>query len=104
MKDEIYIYSMAGERLTRVASTFVGAATLDGMRQQPFFFATLIGFTNPGMVGRYDFTEKDENKRWSIYRETYLKGLKADDFEASQVRNISALSSCSTAVLMAIFI
>lgn len=77
---------MDGERLTRVAPTFVGAASIGGKRSQPWLFVTLTGFTNPGIVGKYDFTEKDEEKRWSTYRTTYLKGLKADDFEAQQVR------------------
>lgn len=76
---------MSGECLTRVAPSFVGAASVGGKRSQPFFFATLTGFTNPGIVGKYDFAEANEDKRWSIYRSTYLKGLKADDFEAQQV-------------------
>ncbi|KAI0346955.1 hypothetical protein BDW22DRAFT_1321836 [Trametopsis cervina] len=85
VKDEIYIYSMDGKRLTRVASDFVGAASVGGRRDQPLFFATLSGFTNPGIVAKYDFTEADEKKRWSTYRATFLKGLKPEDFETSQV-------------------
>lgn len=85
VKDEIYVYSMGGKRLARVAPSFVGAASLGGRRAHPWFFAILTGFTNPGIVGKYDFTEKDEDKRWSIYRTTYLKGLRAEDFEAQQV-------------------
>lgn len=86
VKDEIYVYSMDGKRLSRVAPSFVGAASLGGKRSQPFFFATLIGFTNPGIVGRYDFAEQNADAAWSIYRTTYLKGLNANDFEAEQVR------------------
>lgn len=76
---------MDGKRIERVAPSFVGAASVDGRRNQPWFFATLTGFTNPGIVAKYDFSEKDETKRWSTYRTTFLKGLKAEDFEASQV-------------------
>ncbi|KAI0761741.1 hypothetical protein BC629DRAFT_1443455 [Irpex lacteus] len=85
VKDEIYVYSTSGERLTRVAPDFVGAAQVGGRRKQPWFFATLTGFTNPGIVAKYDFTVSDESKRWSTYRTTFLKGLKAEDFEAQQV-------------------
>ena len=75
---------MDGKREARVAPDFVGAANLGGRRTNPWFFATLTGFTNPGIVAQYDF-RKDEAQRWSIYRTTLLKGLKADDFEAQQV-------------------
>lgn len=85
VKDEIYIYDMNGKQLERVAPDFVGAASIAGRRSQPWFFATLTGFTNPGIVSRYDFTQQDPAKRWSTYRTTLLKGLKAEDFEAQQV-------------------
>ncbi|CAL1703361.1 unnamed protein product [Somion occarium] len=85
VKDEIYVYNFAGERLTRLASDFVGAATLSGRRAHAWFFSTLTGFTTPGIVARYDFREKDEEKRWSIYRKTLVKGLHPDDFVADQV-------------------
>lgn len=68
-----------------MAPDFVGAAQVGGRRKQPWFFATLTGFTNPGIVAKYDFTVSDESKRWSTYRTTFLKGLKAEDFEAQQV-------------------
>ncbi|PSS31987.1 hypothetical protein PHLCEN_2v2229 [Hermanssonia centrifuga] len=84
VKDEIYIYSTEGERLTRVAPDFVGAVNLNGRRSQAWFFATLTGFTNPGIVAQYDFSKKQE-EQWSIYRTTILKGLIASDFEAQQV-------------------
>lgn len=84
VKDEIYIYSMDGKQLERVAPDFVGAANIGGRRSQPWFFATLTGFTNPGIVAQYDSTQT-EDKKWSIYRTTLLKGLKAENFEAQQV-------------------
>lgn len=85
VKDEIYIYDMDGKQLERVAPDFVGAVTIGGRRSQPWFFATLTGFTNPGIVAQYDFTQQDHEKKWSIYRTTLLKGLRAGDFEAQQV-------------------
>jgi prolyl oligopeptidase len=86
VKDEIYIYGMDGQQLERVASDFVGAASIAGRRTQKWFFATLTGFTNPGIVAHYDFSQTEESKKWSIYRTTLLKGLKAENFEAQQVR------------------
>ena len=68
-----------------MAPDFVGAATIDGRRTQPWFFATLVGFTNPGIVAKYDFAEKEASKRWATYRATFLEGLKPEDFEAEQV-------------------
>ncbi|KAH7926038.1 hypothetical protein BV22DRAFT_1128529 [Leucogyrophana mollusca] len=85
VKDEIYLYSMEGERLTRLAPDFVGAADITGRRTQPNFFVTLTGFTNPGIVARYNLDEKNVDDRWSIYRTTLLKGLKPDEFTAEQV-------------------
>ncbi|CCM03973.1 uncharacterized protein FIBRA_06129 [Fibroporia radiculosa] len=82
--DEVYIHDMSGKRLTRVASDFVGSIQLSGRRHHPSFFATMVGFTNPGLVGRYDFSEK-EGQRWSISRKTLVTGLQTDDFNAEQV-------------------
>lgn len=86
VKDELYIYNMDGTRLTRVAPDFVGTVNVGGRRNQPWFFGTLTGFTNPGIIAKYDFEEPDEEKRWSVYRTTLLKGLKAEDFDSRQVR------------------
>ena len=88
MKDEIYLYDFKGTKITRLAADFVGAANTAGRRSQPWFFATLTGFTNPGIVAQYDFTQQDSSKRWSTYRTTLLKGLKAEDFEAQQVETL----------------
>lgn len=71
--------------MTRVAEDFVGAAHLSGKRDQSWFFASLTSFTNPGIVARYDFSEKDEAKRWGVYRKTLVTGLNSDDFIAEQV-------------------
>ena len=77
--------------MQRVAPDFVGAASASGRRTQSWFFSSLTGFTNPGIVGRYDFDVKETDKRWSIYRTTFVSGLNPNDFTAEQVRNTSAV-------------
>jgi len=83
--DELYLYSMEGKQLTRLAPNFVGAMEVTGRRTQSNFFVLLSGFTNPGIVARYDFDEPSEEKRWSIYRSTIMTGLVPDEFSAEQV-------------------
>lgn len=85
MKDELYIYSLAGERLKRVASDFIGTITVNGVRDQSWFFASMVGFTTPGTIARFDFKEQDDQKQWSTHRITRVKGLNPDDFTAEQV-------------------
>lgn len=85
VKDEVYVYSHAGNKVVRLAEDFVGAAHISGREKHSWLFVTLSGFTSPGTVGRYDFTAPEE-QRWNIYRTTKVKGLNTDDFEASQVR------------------
>jgi hypothetical protein len=84
VQDEIYLYSKAGDRLSRLASDFVGAVSVSGREKHSHFFVTMSGFNSPGTVARYDFTAPEE-QRWSIYRTTTVKGLNPDDFEAQQV-------------------
>ncbi|KAF8898147.1 prolyl oligopeptidase [Gymnopilus junonius] len=84
VKDEVYVYSHAGNEVVRLAEDFVGAAHVSGREKYSWFFVTLSGFTSPGTVGRYDFTIPEE-QRWSIYRTTKVKGLNTEDFDASQV-------------------
>lgn len=85
VKDEIYLYNFKGERLKRIAEDFIGAASLYGRRKQPWFWATLEEFTTPSTVARYDFEESSEDKKWSIYRKTFVEGLNSEDFLAEQV-------------------
>ncbi|KAI0786495.1 prolyl oligopeptidase [Abortiporus biennis] len=85
VQDEVYLYTLSGEKIKRLASDFVGSVTLSGRRSQPWFFSTLIGFTTPGIVCRYDFQVPEEDKRWSVYRKTLVQGLNPDDFSAAQV-------------------
>ena len=81
----MYIYSFTGERLTRLAPDFVGAASVAGRRGKSDVFVIMTGFTTPGVVARYDFSQK-EDKRWSIYQTTFVNGLDPEDFIAEQVR------------------
>lgn len=83
--DELYLYSTDGKQLTRLAPDFVGSTEVSGRRAQSHFFAFLTGFTNPGIVARYNLDEPGEDKRWSIYRSTIMKGLVPDEFSAEQV-------------------
>ncbi|KAF7969402.1 hypothetical protein HWV62_27391 [Athelia sp. TMB] len=85
VKDEIYLYSLAGARLARLAEDFVGAAYVSGRRTRDDFFVTLTGFTTPGIVARYDCAEPDEKKRWRVHQTTKVTGLDPDDFLAEQV-------------------
>lgn len=74
---------MTGEYHQRIASEYVGAADVVGRRSLSNFFVTLTGFTNPGIIGRYNFDEP--NEKWSVYRTTDVKGLNAKEFEVEQV-------------------
>ncbi|KIJ56911.1 hypothetical protein M422DRAFT_149708 [Sphaerobolus stellatus SS14] len=81
VKDELYIYSLDGQKVKRLAEDFVGTIDISGRRDQSWFFATLSGFTSPGTIAHYDF--KADN--WSVYRNTKVKGLNLDEFTAEQV-------------------
>ncbi|EIW79415.1 hypothetical protein CONPUDRAFT_60260 [Coniophora puteana RWD-64-598 SS2] len=83
--DEIYISSIDGKNRERLASDFVGAISVNGRRDMRQFFLTLTGFTNPGIVAKYDLDETSSEKRWSIFRTTVLKGLKPNEFIAEQI-------------------
>ncbi|EGN96818.1 hypothetical protein SERLA73DRAFT_124603 [Serpula lacrymans var. lacrymans S7.3] len=85
VKDEVYLYSMEGKLLSRLAPDFVGAASIAGKRTKSNFFVTMTGFTNPGIVAQYDFGESNESDRWSTYRTTLLKGIVPEEFSAEQV-------------------
>lgn len=87
--DEIYLYSLTGEKLTRIAPTFVGAAELFGRRDLSDVFVSMTGFTNPGIIGRLDMDHFNSTtsleSSWSIYRTVNVKGLQPDEFTAEQV-------------------
>jgi prolyl oligopeptidase len=71
--------------LEQVAKDFVGTVSLSAKREESWFFATLVSFTTPGTIAKYNFKESDKDKRWSVYRETNVKGVKAGDFKSEQV-------------------
>ena len=48
----------------------------------------MTGFTTPGIVVKYDFTNPNEDKRWNVYRTTKVKGLDPNDFVAEQVSSL----------------
>lgn len=87
--DEIYLYSLTGEKLTRIAPSFVGAAEVYGRRELSNVFISMTGFTNPGIIGRFDVDDFNATgsveSAWSIYRTTNVKGLQPDEFTAEQV-------------------
>jgi prolyl oligopeptidase len=91
---EIYIFSLSGEMICRVAEDSVGAADASGREEYPWLFIEIRGFTSPVTIGLYDFSAP-ENKRWSIYRTTVLNGLNPDEFEATQVSFRSIISLIS---------
>nr|QIM40772.1 prolyl oligopeptidase [Amanita molliuscula] len=84
VKDEIYLYSKAGVQLTRLASDFVGVASVTNREKQPHFFLTFSGFNTPGTISCYNFAAP-ESQRLSILRTTKINGLNPDDFESTQV-------------------
>jgi prolyl oligopeptidase len=85
VQDEIYIYSKRGVQLVRLASDFVGAASVSSRETHSHFFVTMTGFDSPGTLALYDFSFPEE-QRWSIYRSIKVNGLVPSDFEARQVR------------------
>jgi len=93
VKDEVYLFSLKGEQVARVAEGFVGACLISGHWDQSWFTVTMHGFTTPGSVGRYDFKAPPE-QRFKIIRKTSIKGLVPDDFEATQVSPLAVSPSC----------
>ncbi|KAI5122174.1 hypothetical protein M0805_007071 [Coniferiporia weirii] len=85
VQDELYLYDLNGKKLKRLTPDFVGKIDVSAHRDESWLFATMSGFTTPCTVARYDFSEPDGERKWSIYRSTKLSGLDADDFTAEQV-------------------
>jgi prolyl oligopeptidase len=71
--------------LHRLAADFVGTASLEGKRIYPWLFVSMTGFTTPGTIAQYDFSENEEEKRWNVIKTTAVRGLNPNDFEAQQV-------------------
>lgn len=89
VQDELYLVSSKGEIQERLDPNFVGTLSASWKRDQSFFFVTFSGFTNPGIIKRYDFPSKGESSegaaKWAVWRKTQLKGLDADEFTTEQV-------------------
>lgn len=87
--DEMYLYSLTGEKLTRMAPSFVGAAEVFGRRALSDVFVSMTGFANPGIIGRFNVDTFDSTasleSAWSIYHTTHVKGLQPDEFTVEQV-------------------
>ncbi|KAF8448942.1 prolyl oligopeptidase [Boletus edulis BED1] len=87
--DEIYLYSLTGEKLTRMASSLVGAAEVSGRRALSDVFVSMTGFTNPGIIGHLDMNKFNATlsleSAWRIYHTTDVGGLRPDEFTAEQV-------------------
>lgn len=84
VKDEIYLYSEDGTKLSRLAPDFIGSASVVSREFQSHFLVNMYGFNSPGTIARYDFTAP-EAQRWSILRKTRLDALDLDAFESEQV-------------------
>ncbi|KAF9240642.1 prolyl oligopeptidase [Melanogaster broomeanus] len=87
--DEIYLYTMTGEQVTRIAPSFVGTAEVYSRRSLSDFFVSMFSFTNPGIIGRFNLDSFESvsslDSAWSIYRTTLVNGLDAEEFTAEQV-------------------
>lgn len=83
VQDELYLYSKSGERLQRLLPNFVGSIGVSAKENESWFFVTATGFTTPGTIYHYDFKAQDQ-KGLQLFRDTQVKGIKADDFIAHQ--------------------
>ncbi|GAA5836298.1 hypothetical protein JCM3766R1_003483 [Sporobolomyces carnicolor] len=89
VKDELYLHKLAtGERVKRLASNLIGTVEqFSGKREHREMWFSMSGFTSPGTVYRYDFEEGEGRNVGveNVYREAKVEGIKAEDFESSQV-------------------
>jgi prolyl oligopeptidase len=62
--DEIYIYSLSGEKITRLAEDSVGSAgsAYAGRDEYPWLFVYLNGFMSLATIGLYDFSAPDHKR------------------------------------------
>lgn len=75
--------------LNRLDEDFVGTLSVSCRPDRDFFFATFSGFTNPGIVKKYTFAQKDtprdpEKDTWQVFRRTHLKGINPEEFITEQ--------------------
>jgi prolyl oligopeptidase len=73
-----------GAKRSQVASGLIGSfAQLTGRRHHNEFFFKLVGFSNPGLVYRYEFARPEKGEQ--LWRSTVVQGLKPDEFTTEQV-------------------
>lgn len=89
VQDRLYLVSSKGVIGEQLDPDFVGPLSASYKDDQPFFFVTFSGFTNPGIIKRYDFpkpgSDATEGATWGTWRKTFLKGLVPEEFSAEQV-------------------
>ncbi|KZV88821.1 hypothetical protein EXIGLDRAFT_741088 [Exidia glandulosa HHB12029] len=86
VKDEVYLYTLDGKKVERIAEDFIGTIGLGrpNSRDQTYFTAMMMGFTSPGISAFYDFS-KPEGQRWVVLRKHEVGGLNPEDFLSEQV-------------------
>lgn len=57
VKDELYLFNRDGKRIKALAEDHVGVLNISGRRDFHRLFVTASGFTNPGVVYSYDFSQ-----------------------------------------------
>lgn len=83
VKDELTVHDLAtGQKKGRIGGNLIGSfAQLTGRRHHTEIFFQMLGFSNPGLIYRYDMKAQAEK----LWRSTVVKGLKPDDFSTEQV-------------------
>ncbi|TFY82919.1 hypothetical protein EWM64_g1087 [Hericium alpestre] len=86
VQDELYVYSLeTGTQLKRLVPEHVGSVSFGGRRDQDWIFVQVDGFTSPGTVSKYEFTEGAEGTM-AVWRDTVVRGLAGQPgFVAEQV-------------------
>lgn len=95
VKDELHVHTLqTGEKKGRIAANLIGDfAQVTGRRDHTEMFFKLTGFSNPGLVYRYDFAKNGEGSKTQegekLFRSTVVTGLKPEEFETEQVSSSS---------------
>lgn len=75
--------------MKRLDPEFVGTMSVSAKRDRDFFFITLSGFNNPGIIKKYRFAQEDadpsDEDTFEEWRETHLTSLAAKEFKTIQV-------------------
>lgn len=92
VKDELHVHTLqTGEKKGRIAANLIGDfAQFTGRREHSEIFFKMTGFSNPGLVYRYDFkkqsrTDKGSAEGEKLFRSTVVNGLKPEEFETEQI-------------------